>query len=688
MAFFLRLFCLGFAIVCSSTVFAKELLHYEASHSTLSVDLESNGFQKGQIVWLAVQINPTEGWHTYWENYGDSGAAPVFEWSVPKDVTVGKTLFPAPERIPVGPLANYGYHGRSTLLVPLNIGSEYSANDIPISLSAEWLVCDIECIPQYGDWSFTLEAASGLDSSAEQLFAQARSQIPEDSYWQSKIILSNKNNELRVYIDKKDLGNIQEVYFYPLSDGLVSYSAKQDWQWVDDSISINLPKEHSTDTPINANGVLYILTNTADYYFNLQPSLDAMTVVSTDALPSTKASVAVMPLWQVFVFAVIGGIILNLMPCVFPVLSLKAIALVSANYKSRKNRILEGWVYSLGIWVSFMAIVFVLVLIRAGGNAIGWGFQLQSPLFVGLLAILMVIVALSLFGIFYIRLGIEGAGQSLTVQDSLKSTFFKGVLATLVATPCTAPFMAPAIGYALSQPTPIIFAVFTALAFGLALPFLILSYSDKAANLMPKPGPWMEKLKQGLGFPMLLTACWLVYVYNIQAGSDAAFILLVVITSISFALWLWYDFQLKATKTIAILITGLALYGFITVSKPVNNATSTNSEYEQTFTEARLKSLLDAEKPVFAYFTAEWCITCKVNERVALKTDRVQQAFAEKNITVLKGDWTNRNEDIASVLARYGRAGVPLYLYFPAGSKDAVLLPEILSPAIVIEHLK
>ncbi len=395
-----------------------------------------------------------------------------------------------------------------------------------------------------------------------------------------------------------------------------------------------------------------------------------------------------MPLWQAALFALFGGLILNLMPCVFPVLSLKAFAFLSANYKTEANRRLEGVAYTLGIWVSFMVIVGVLVALRAGGAAIGWGFQLQEPLFVALMMVLMTFVALSLSGFFNISFGAESAGQTLAAREGIQGAFFKGVLAALVATPCTAPLMAPAIGFALTQPLITVFVVFSLLAIGLALPFLALSFIPAFARLMPKPGAWMEKMKEALAFPLYLTAAWLLYIFDRQVGAVATLLLLAGLITSIFGIWLSKQGEGKVLRAFAILFV-LGGVAFI-ASKPWGDLTEQAAEVaedSQPYSDQRVAELVDEGKPVFAYFTADWCITCKVNERVVLATDEVQAAFKGGGITVLKGDWTNRNAEIAAVLARYGRAGVPLYLYFPAGSGEAVVLPELLTKGAVFSAI-
>jgi DsbC/DsbD-like thiol-disulfide interchange protein/cytochrome c biogenesis protein CcdA/thiol-disulfide isomerase/thioredoxin len=673
-----------------ANVVAGEILKHEASHSNIRISLERDALVAGKTNWLAIEITPRAGWHTYWKNPGDSGAAPIFSWSAATGgLEFGTPLYGAPQRIPLEHLMNYGYQGASTILVPVKTREDPDASlsTYDVTLAAEWLVCDVECVPQVANWtiSFPIAVQAANSGDVRAVFSQARSKIPEDSYWDSTLEIADVSSELTILADKSELEGLKAAYFFPDEDGIAKYASDQVWTFTDAGLLVRMAKPRSGPAPEVADGLLQLDFEAApSQFFSLSPTLS----FAEQGKSVTLGRSADMPLWQAAIYAFVGGLILNLMPCVFPILSLKAFAFVAANYKTAENRRKEGWAYTFGIWISFMAIVAALMAFRAGGAAIGWGFQLQEPLFVGLLAILMVLVALALAGLFTIQLGIEGAGQGLATREGAQGAFFKGVLATLVATPCTAPLMAPAIGFALTQPAPTVFAVFSLLALGLALPFLLLSYSERLAAMMPRPGPWMEKVKQGLAFPMLLTAAWLIYIFDLQAGAEATLTLLFSVVMIAFAVWLWGQSTGKIARGISVLI----LVGVVTAlsQNAVTSKRTAGSSLEageQPFSEAKLESLLDEGKPVFVYFTAEWCITCKVNERLALRRDETQAAFKAKGVQVLKADWTNRNDEIAKVLASYGRAGVPLYLYFPPGKREAIVLPEIITASSITDIL-
>jgi thiol:disulfide interchange protein DsbD len=412
---------------------------------------------------------------------------------------------------------------------------------------------------------------------------------------------------------------------------------------------------------------------------------------------STPANATqVIGFFTALVLALIGGIILNLMPCVFPVLSIKALSLVSHADQSPAQIRLQGVVYTLGVLVSFALLALLLILLKAGGAQIGWGFQFQSPLFVLALAYLMFAVGLSLSGVFYIGGAAVGVGTSLTDKPGYSGSFFTGVLATIVATPCTAPFMAAALGYALTQPAVKLLAIFLSLGLGLALPYLLLTSWPRLQRWLPRPGQWMERAKQVLAFPMYAAAIWLVWVLVQQAGVDAIVVALGGMLLIAFAAWL-YNSTLASSNTArnlgtisALVLLLLALViGYRGVkSSSAIAATSSIKTAEQnweSYSDSRLRELLGEGKPVFLNFTASWCISCLVNERVALSDVKVKESFKQAGITYLKGDWTNRDAEITNFLKKFNRSGVPLYVFYPAGkSSEPRELPQILTPDMVI----
>jgi len=693
--FSVRVICLAIVFsllaLISPRAEAGSLLEHTASHSEIELLLENTALKPGEINWLAVSISPRDGWHSYWQNAGDSGAAPVFNWTLPQGITAGVALFGAPTRIPYAHLMNYGFNGSSALLIPFTVDTDFQGDAAEITVNGEWLVCEEICVPQVGDWQLTIPVNSqaGSDLVVSGLFGAARADLPSLAYWDAAMSVSKATSVLTVFADASELEGLVEAYFYPAHEGFADYAAKQAWRETEHGLVLEIPRSTYGEEAQNAAGVLELkFAASPTLRLALEPEFAGVVVAEApDGSTASTTNVALIPLWQAALFAFLGGIILNLMPCVFPILSLKAFAFVKANYKTAKNRRMEGWAYTFGIWISFMAIVAVLVALRSGGAAIGWGFQMQDPIFVGLLALLMVLVSLSLAGVFTIQLGIEGSGQELASREGLQGSFFKGVLATLVATPCTAPLMAPAIGFALTQPIHIVILVFSLLALGLALPFLLLSYSARLASLMPKPGLWMEKVKQGLAFPMLATAAWLVYVFVLQAGAAAMLGLLLSAILIGFGVWLWGQSSSAVGRSIAALIVAVSITGTVYVSVDPTPPGQVEDSSILPYTASGLETLRAGGTPVFVYFTAEWCITCKVNEQVALYRDETQAAFKSKGIQVMKGDWTNRNDEIARVLVQHGRAGVPLYLYFPKDGGKVIVLPAVLTVSTIVDIL-
>ncbi len=385
--------------------------------------------------------------------------------------------------------------------------------------------------------------------------------------------------------------------------------------------------------------------------------------------------------------AVLGGLILNLMPCVFPVLSLKALSFASSN-QSKEKQHLHGWAYTLGVVGSFwVAAVFILIA-RNAGESLGWGFQLQQPAFVAVMAYLFLIMGLSLSGLVHFGTSLMGVGNELTTNQGLKASFFTGVLAALVASPCTAPFMATALGFALTQPAFISLSIFTALGFGMALPFLLLSYSPALARFLPQPGAWMDTLKQLLAFPLYLTCVWLIWVLGRQTSIDSAAMLMLGGTALAFAAWL--TTQAPHSKIGKFLKYGLMIFSLISAAWVIpTSSTQEKDEHWQTYSPETLEALRAESVPVFVNLTADWCITCKVNERVAFSSDKFIETAKQLKVTLLKGDWTNSNPQITELLTQYGRNGVPLYLMYPADpSKDAEILPQLLTASHVIKAME
>lgn len=639
-------------------------------------------------------------WHTYWSNPGDSGLPTTIKWKLPAGADASDILWPIPSRITLGTITNYGYSDQVTLLNKIHVPTDASpGTNFTAEATVDWLVCNEECIPQQVKLGLNLPivAAGSATGSGSPLVQDALTKLPVTSPWPIKVEPVQGGFSVKLALGETQSKQIKEIWFYPADWGVLVQNENQPYQVSANEISLSLK---AGEAPLKANqalkGVLVVTEQTAQGLVSTGFNVDQIPAV---AAANPKADIGFV---TALLLALAGGLILNLMPCVFPVLSLKALSLVSHAQQSTLQIRLQGWVYTAGVLASFGLLAAVLVILKAGGAQIGWGFQFQSPLFVLAMAYLMFLVGLNLSGVFVIGGSIAGVGSSLADRGGYSGSFFTGVLATIVATPCTAPFMAAALGYALAQPPVKLFAIFFSLGFGLALPYLALANWPRLQRWLPRPGAWMERTKQVLAFPMYAAAVWLVWVLAQQAGASAVLIALGGMVALAFAVWL-YDSTRNTRPRTEIIGTGVALatlvltlfVGYSGVSLGTESADSQVAETSNTkdrnyepYSAERLQSLLAEGKPVFLNFTASWCISCLVNERVALSNNSVKDAFKNVGITYLKGDWTKRDAEITKILTQFGRSGVPLYVFYPAGKNSAPIeLPQVLTPDIVINKI-
>lgn len=671
---------------------AANTSYAKASHSGVKLVSEYSALQASDTLWFAVHFTPIDGWHTYWENPGDSGMATIVSWQS-DHLDFGKEIYGTPTALPTGPLTNYGFEGPSTILIPSSLKPGIAVNGIrvPVKLDIEWLVCKVECIPQFATLETSVTIGGNTQASIEPaIFDTARAALPDPAFWDAELAIVGDQSQMTLFMSPEEAADITAAQFYPLDEGVLIYAAPQTFQATPAGLILGFERFAEDTTPGHGKGVVTLTSNSqgtfsvgVDAVLRISPA--PILSAATDLPPAIPA----LGLAQAILFALGGGFLLNLMPCVFPVLSLKAFSIVSGGTGSVQARRRDGLAYTAGIIVSFAGVAGLLLSLKAAGVSVGWGFQLQNPLFVAVLVLLLFTVGLSLSGLFDFRIGIEGAGQALTEKGGSAGAFFTGILATLVATPCTAPLMAPAIGFALTQSSLVAFAIFIALGLGMALPFLALSYSDTLARRLPKPGPWMKSFKEFLAFPMYVTAAWLASVYGTLSGTAGLLPLLVAAVVVAFGLWVWgLNWRLSVRGPAALCVA--ALVGFLLLEgQPGDHVKALDTAItEQNFNPATLPGLIAGDKPVFLYFTADWCITCKANEKVALHRTETDTYFKRRDMVVVKGDWTNRNDDITRYLASYGRAGVPLYLYFPGGGGPAAILPQILTPSIIQDSIE
>ncbi|MDR6984879.1 thiol:disulfide interchange protein DsbD [Rheinheimera pacifica] len=642
----------------------------------------------GQTLRLALHFVPDKHWHTYWQNPGDSGLATSLSWQLPDGVTAGDIQWPTPHAIAIPPLVNYGFEGSTVLLSDLSIAADYAADTIDIQLQADWLVCEEVCIPAEAQFSLTLPVGSDaiLAHEYSALFSQAEQQLPQLLNISGQFDTSG--GAFSAVIDWPQPTDI--TAFFVAATELVDHAAKQQISQQGSQLLLQQPL-NTYFSGVGDNIELVLVSADSAYSVQLNKSEQLAGNGKTAAeILVTQGQQSSTALWLILLMAAGGGLILNLMPCVFPVLSLKALS-IAANSAQQLQQKRDALFYSAGVILSFVALALLLIMLRAAGAAIGWGFQLQSPYMVALLVYLLFALGLSLSGVVQFGLGLMNTGGALTAAKGGKGSFFTGVLAVIVASPCTAPFMGSALGYAVTQSAPVALLVFAALGLGMALPFLLLAFIPGCARILPKPGAWMDTLKQVLAYPLYLSAVWLLWVYGRQAGVDAQALLLVGLVCIAAACWLWGRKQLAQAGRIgagvALLLVLLALALPVLAPQPAApQAQSGDTQHWQPWSAATLKQLREQGKPVLVNMTADWCITCLVNERVALNTDSSKAALALYDVTYLKGDWTLRDGAITEYLRLYQRDGVPLYVLYWPGQPPQVL-PQILTPDTLSQTL-
>lgn len=650
-----------------------------APHIKVELISENDSLTSQAPNWVGVRFEIEENWHLYWKNPGDSGEEPKIAWDLPTFLTAGGIQWPTPTRIPYGPLMNFGYSDALLLMVPLSLASTAETTNVNIKANVKWLVCSDVCIPGSASLLLTLPIAQKKVEPTKWggQFQEVRANLPGaiPSEWGTKI--SAKGKSLLISWEKSPFPRNSRIEVFPDNPDQIENAVEQKAVWANDSLEITIARSEVSTSPVQQmDGVLSV--EGEGYRFSLP-----VEGAAPAAAPQTnEAGFDLLSLLQALLFAFLGGLILNLMPCVFPVLSLKALGIVelAQNRESRTVK-LQAIFYTLGILVSFWILAIIILAFRASGELIGWGFQLQSPVFVLIVANVLLIMSLNLFGIFEFA-GSFGVGSGLAARKGYEGSFFTGILATIVATPCTAPFMGTALAFALSQSALNTFLVFTFLGAGLAAPYCAISLAPGLSRLLPRPGRWMATFKTFMGFPLLATVIWLVFVFGAQTGLDSVTNLLIGFLALGLSAWIFGRWQLKTAKIVALLIAVFAVFIQLPGSPELKSA------QWQSFSPAKLLQLSKENKPVFLDFTAAWCVTCKVNEMVAF-TEPVMKEMAARGVVAMKVDWTNGDPEITQMLAGFGRNGVPLYVLYTGKENEAPrILPQILTPKIVLDELK
>jgi thiol:disulfide interchange protein/DsbC/DsbD-like thiol-disulfide interchange protein len=657
----------------------------------------------GETFWIAMHQDIYPGWHTYWTNAGDSGEPPSLKWRLRGGLEVGALLFPPPERVPFMDLMNFGYSDEVILPMQVTVPRDAEIGSrLVLEADAQWLVCEDICIPEEGSVSLILRIGptNVVDEIWSSIIKDGVGKLPTASPWE--VIYEVSDSKISLFLKAPDFaavfksGTVQEAAFFPHNQGLIQHAEEQTFVASKDGIRLSVGRGYDAGDLEEVTGLLVFTQDLADGSLT-----NSFSFVGRKGVVGNVGGGSLSFL-QAILFAFLGGIILNIMPCVFPVLFLKALAFVGKAGKEAKEVRAQGFSYTAGVVLSFALLGGALLGLRAGGEAIGWGFQLQTPGIVGALAFLLFTVGLSLSGVFTVGGSIAGVGQGLTEKQGHWGSFFTGVLAAVVATPCTAPFMGAAMGFALTQSAFVSLLVFIFLGFGMALPFLILSLFPDLAKKLPKPGAWMERVKQFLAFPMFGAAAWLTWVFGLQTQQTALLALLIGFVFLGFAAWAFETSRMAKAPwpTIGKSVAGATLVSVIVlltqIETPQNgtartgeaNAGISNGLAYEAYSEKRVQDLVAEGKPVFVNFTAAWCISCLANERVVFSRREVRDAFEARGVTYLKGDWTNRDPEITKALAAFDRAGVPLYLYYSGEpGVEPQVLPQILTPRIMLDAL-
>ena len=635
------------------------------------------------------------GWHVYWQNAGDSGEPPRINWTLPQGITAGPLQFPAPKRLPLGPLMDFGYEDE--VLFPFSFDVPKSAAPGPAALDAKvsWLVCREVCIPGKAELGMRVMLAAGapaspMTSSVDgEIFKRGIATLPAPlpSTATAAFQATPTGFRLGVTTGQRETEGI----FFPADQSIIDNPSQQKLTPTKDGLILELKKDANLQAnPPQLKGIIE-LSGGRNYVLTAMPG--------TVAAPPAAPAVSVAQIFRAAGLAFLGGMLLNLMPCVFPVLFLKGLSLLQSGSEERHKLRRHGFVYTAGILVSFWLLVAVLLVLRSAGRSLGWGFQFQSPVFLMLMAGLLFFMGLSLAGQFEIGLTLTSTGGSLMAKQGYAGSFFTGVLAVIVATPCTAPFMGPALGYAIGAPVAVTFAVFTALALGLAAPYVALTLQPAWTRFLPRPGAWMEVLKQAISVPIFATVIWLAWVVTSGYGAELLAALLASFLLLAVAGWFLGRWPARRWATvvavvIVAVVVALAAYGEKLAGEqtipttPVGAGTqSTSAGTWQPWSADAVQKSLASGQPVFVDFTASWCLSCQVNERVALSRPEVMQAFAAKNVALYRADWTREDPAITQALTDLGRSGVPVYALYTPGQGDPVLLPQVLTPVIVIDAL-
>ena len=703
---FLAAFCvLSFAATGAFSAAVK------TPHVEAEIISRAAAVQPGKPIEAALRLKIIDHWHTYWRNPGDSGLPTKLTWTLPDGVTAGAIQWPFPKKLPLGPLMNFGYEGEVLHLVTLQTPAGLRVGqNVTLMVKAEWLVCRDVCIPESADLAISLPVVGSLplpDIRWGGAFSDAHAALPgQIKNWRAEATVANGNFNLALTPPPGEDAVSGEVSFYPFREDIIANAGKQIFSRSVDGLRLTIPLADPANLKlVSLDGVLVSQRGWGNAHPGRAVEISVPVVYATPADTKTRPATGEKKAAQdsnelglpiALFFAFVGGLILNLMPCVFPVLGIKVMSFVQHAQGEQIRLKQQGLAFLGGVVISFWILAGLLIALRAGGESIGWGFQLQSPVFVMLLAMLFLLMALNLSGVFEFGMRLQSAAGSVRTHGNrgpLIDAFLSGVLATIIATPCTAPFMGAALGYTLAQPASVSFLVFTLVAVGMATPVLVLSMFPGWLRHLPKPGIWMDTFKQFMAFPLFATVAWLAWVLGSQLGNDGIGMLLIGMVIVAFGAWLYGRWQVKKPLLALVAAISLLLAGTITawpgmVPDRTQHASDVSTARDEwvPFSKQAVAAFRGQGRAVFIDFTATWCITCQVNKRIALNDKEVLRRFNDMNIVRMKADWTVKDPAITEALAEFGRNGVPLYVYYPAYGERQIL-PELLTPAIILAAL-
>jgi thiol:disulfide interchange protein DsbD len=686
-----------------------------ARHTQVRLLLSADTAKAGDTILAGVELKMESGWHTYWKNPGDSGTATSIAWTLPKGITAGPIDWPLPEKLPPAEVTTYGYEGETVLVVPLTIGPGMPPGPVKLSTTVAWLECMDVCVPASQTVEATLNIGDRTQPSADAATIELwKSKVPQadprfqvSAYWEAPASGDTRSLLIR-HVSNASNQNVKydSVDFFPAaSDAWAVQPATEILSATPDDIELRKQvKKFSGDWPKEIGGVLVIQAGKERYGFDV-------TIPVAEHPPETAAAglatLPAQPLWRMLLYAFIGGLILNIMPCVLPVIALKILGFVE-EARSEPGRVRKlGIVYALGVVVSFLTLAGIVIGVRAAGHHAGWGMQFGSPIFIVCLITLVTLVALNLFGVFEVALSgrVMDSASNLASRSGVGGAFFNGVLATALATPCTAPFLAPALGFAFAQDAAVIVTVFLFVGLGLSAPYILLSWHPAWLRFLPKPGAWMEKFKITMGFPMLATVIWLYYIASGTYGREVAWLGLFLVL-VAMAAWIFGQFVQRGRKgrwigalTAALIFA--AGYAYCLESElnwrhpaavtagVAGNEESADGIHWQPWSPQAVAEAQAAGRPVLVDFTADWCLTCQLNKKTSIEIPAVREKLKALNGVALIADYTHSPDAITDELNRFNRAGVPLVLVFPkkAGSQP-IVLPSILTPGIVLAALE